>query len=97
MKLADIRQQYQDHSFAMMYYDSNVEQGSLVTAHVIHPKEVTIREDLTVWHEGSCIINGMQDKDKFVVADNLKELDEKIKTSLPEINFKMMKRTKKKL
>lgn len=97
MKLAEIRQQYQDKQFAMMYYDSNVEHDSLVNIHVIHPKEVTIRNDLTVWHEGSCIINGMQDKDKFMVADSLKELDEKIKNTSPEINFKILKRTKKKL
>lgn len=27
----------------------------------IQPKEVIIKEDLTVWHNGACIINGMKD------------------------------------
>ena len=47
MKLAQIRESFQDNTFAMMYYNSEA-KDSLITAHIIHPKEVKIKEDLNI-------------------------------------------------
>lgn len=50
--LSDIRNLYSNESFILGY----------VCNTIILPKEVTIKEDLTVWHDGACIINGMKDQ-----------------------------------
>lgn len=107
MKLAEIRDLYQDNKFALTYYDSNGE-GSLITAHIIYPTMVTIKEDLSVWRvaDGNCMINGMKDKDQFHVADDLNTLSEVLEESFmrdypdstkKEISWKMAKRKAKKL
>lgn len=92
MKLSEIREMYQDSTFALMYYDPDA-SGSKCTAHIIYPTEVKINEDLTVWDakRGNCIINGMQERDKFMVASSIKELKDNVPSHL------QIKVTKKKL
>lgn len=96
MKLAQIRESFQDNIFALMYYNSEA-KDSLITAHIIHPKEVKIKEDLTVWDakKGTCIINGMQDKDHFIVASSIKELEDKVKKDYPNDILKLKVKKKK--
>lgn len=83
MKLAKIRESFQDNTFALMYYNSEA-KASLITAHIIYPTEVKINEDLTVWDakRGNCIINGMQERDKFMVASSIKELKDNVPSHL---------------
>ena len=45
---------YGTEKFVIACYNDKYDQ-------VIHPKTVSIKSDLTVWHNGSCIINGMTD------------------------------------
>lgn len=92
MKLQEIRNTYGDKKIAISYYNSEAE-GSLITSHIIHPKEVFIKDDLTVWDakRGNCIINGMQERDKFMVASSIKELEDNVPSHL------QIKVTKKKL
>ena len=50
--LQEIRNLYLNKSFILGYVGNTI----------ILPKDVTIKEDLTVWHDGACIINGMKDQ-----------------------------------
>lgn len=51
--LAELKQTYGNNEFFIAFYDLNTS---------IQPKKVRINDDLTVWHDGGCIINGMKDK-----------------------------------
>lgn len=62
MRLSELRSLYVDNMFIIGQYNSAYKT-------VIIPKEVVIKEDLTVWHDGACIINGMHDED-FVHSKN---------------------------
>ena len=67
--LAELKQIYGNMEFHIAYYDTNK---------LIHPKKVSIDNNLIVWHDGACIINGMKDRffhhdfDKSVTMANLK-------------------------
>ncbi len=50
--MQEIRNLYLNKSFILGYVGNTI----------ILPKDVTIKEDLTVWHDGACIINGMIDQ-----------------------------------
>lgn len=66
--LAELKKIYGNLEFHIAHYDSSL----------ILPKQVKIDDNLVVWHDGACIINGMKDKlfhhdfDKKVVLCNLK-------------------------
>ena len=66
MKLAQIRESFQDNTFAMMYYNPEA-KDSLITAHIIHPKEVKIKEDLTVWDAKKVHVLSMECKIKIIL------------------------------
>lgn len=96
MNLSQIRDEFKDNTFALMYYNAEA-KGSLITSHIIHPKEVNIKEDLTVWDakKGTCIINAMKDKNHFQAALTIKELDEKVKKDYPSDILKLKVKKKK--
>lgn len=66
--LSELKRIYGNMEFHIAYYGETL----------IKPKKVKIDDDLIVWHEGRCIINGMKEKlfhhdfDKNVVMTNLK-------------------------
>lgn len=66
--LAELKKIYGNMEFYIAHYDGNL----------IVPKKVKIDDNLVVWYDGACIINGMKDKlfhhdfDKKVVLTNLK-------------------------
>ena len=51
---------------------------------IMLPKTVTIKEDLTVWSDGQCIINGMKTDHLFVAANDLKLCTDNVINSLTE-------------
>lgn len=67
--LAELKRIYGNLEFHIAHFDGEM---------IIQPKKVKIDENLVVWHDGACIINGMKDKlfhhdfDKKVVLTNLK-------------------------
>lgn len=75
MRLYELKQLYGDSTFILGQYN----EEHKVT---IIPKEVTIKEDLTVWHDGACIINGMRDKDFFHSKSDFKFVKSKIVESI---------------
>ena len=52
--LIELRDLYQNKEFVIACYNDKYDQ-------VIHSKIVSINDDLTVWNNGSCIINVMTD------------------------------------
>lgn len=99
MRLFELRSLYGDNKFIISQYNDLYKT-------VIVPKEVTIKEDLTVWNDGSCIINGMLDKafihskkDLDFVKQKLFEFidaDETLDKASSK-NLKSLKLTKKRL
>lgn len=81
--LAEIREIYGDQAFALAQF-TNLD-------HMIKPKIVTIKSNLTVWCDSACIINGMKghnfihDKDVKQVTTQLSDY---IQSSIPSMNKK---------
>lgn len=75
LKLKELRNIYGNEPFALAYAGKDQFDLNLTTDNIILPKEVTIKEDLTVWRDGACIINGMKDVE-FISSRNLKHCED---------------------
>lgn len=81
MKLHEIREKFGDQVFTIATYNHLDKNKS------VRPKQVTIKENLTVWDRasGNCIINGMRDVD-FIAIGTAHLVEKEFKRTVEEMN-----------